>query len=305
MSPRFEERSPLHKVPLMSPEAAWIIREMLRDRPEPYGSRDDIAVKTGTSSSYRDVWAIGVTDYHTIGVWIGQPDNVSMRGHMGASTAVPLLRSAAQHLPRGDIRAHDKPENVIAETICWPSGQKTSALCDVRREAWTIAGSMPATLMHTAEKRALMSTPSVSYLKAKESGMRVSLGCMDAVEKVTVPVWPAPLQQWIPEAWQTSRRIPPLDPRCDPNHRAFDSAPLYIDGLENGARVKRHQTTQLDPVLKVGAIGGEADWFWFLDGQLLEARSAHITLPLPSPGHHQLLVTDQSGKNDRIEFEIE
>jgi len=31
-------------------------------------------VKTGTSSDYRDAWAVGFNDKYTVGVWLGIPD---------------------------------------------------------------------------------------------------------------------------------------------------------------------------------------------------------------------------------------
>ncbi|MCF5950984.1 penicillin-binding protein 1C, partial [Xanthomonas perforans] len=73
---------------LMSPGAAWIVREILQSNPRPgYGSgtfdttaRPGVAWKTGTSYGYRDAWAIGGTRRYTVGVWVGRPDGTPLPG---------------------------------------------------------------------------------------------------------------------------------------------------------------------------------------------------------------------------------
>ncbi len=73
--PRIERR-------LISPGAAWIVREILAANPRPgYGRgtfdtamRPSVAWKTGTSYGFRDAWALGSTRRYTVGVWVGRPD---------------------------------------------------------------------------------------------------------------------------------------------------------------------------------------------------------------------------------------
>src|SRR6185437_5190745 len=92
---------------LLSPGAAWIIRNILGSNPADVegaplaGAIDrhaNVAWKTGTSYGYRDAWAIGVTDRWTIGVWIGRPDGTPSPGQYGAVTALPLLFRIADML---------------------------------------------------------------------------------------------------------------------------------------------------------------------------------------------------------------
>lgn len=51
-----------------------------------------VAVKTGTSSDFRDNWCIGFTGDFTVGVWVGNFDNSPMRGVSGVSGAGPIFR---------------------------------------------------------------------------------------------------------------------------------------------------------------------------------------------------------------------
>lgn len=50
-----------------------------------------VACKTGTSSDYRDNWAVGYTPEFTVAVWVGNPDGSSMRAITGVTGAAPVL----------------------------------------------------------------------------------------------------------------------------------------------------------------------------------------------------------------------
>ncbi len=114
---------------LLSPGAAWIVRDILRRTPEPGRlsdmlsvQRHDIAWKTGTSYGFRDSWAIGGSDRWTVGVWVGRPDGTPMPGHWGGETAAPLMFQLFRMLPSANRSAPTRPESVSKETICWPLG---------------------------------------------------------------------------------------------------------------------------------------------------------------------------------------
>lgn len=50
------------------------------------------AVKTGTSSDYRDIWTMGFDDRYTVGVWMGRLDGGSTDDLTGSSGPAPVLR---------------------------------------------------------------------------------------------------------------------------------------------------------------------------------------------------------------------
>lgn len=54
---------------------------------------DSIAVKTGTSTDYRDAWSIGWDRSHVVGIWLGNLNRNPTKEVSGASAAGPLLRS--------------------------------------------------------------------------------------------------------------------------------------------------------------------------------------------------------------------
>ncbi|MFZ2447147.1 MAG: transglycosylase domain-containing protein [Syntrophobacteraceae bacterium] len=60
------------------------------------------AVKTGTSTDHRDCWAVGFTERHTVGVWMGNLDRRPTRGITGAAGPALVLRSVFAELNRYD-----------------------------------------------------------------------------------------------------------------------------------------------------------------------------------------------------------
>ncbi|MEN8236357.1 MAG: penicillin-binding protein 1C [Pseudomonadota bacterium] len=88
---------------LLSGQAAQHLRSILtlsdHFSPLSAGHRGEFALKTGTSHGHRDAWAIGVGSGYTVGVWMGCPNNASLRGSTGLSAAVPIINKVFQVLP--------------------------------------------------------------------------------------------------------------------------------------------------------------------------------------------------------------
>ncbi|MCI5146623.1 MAG: penicillin-binding protein 1C, partial [Candidatus Electrothrix sp. AR3] len=85
---------------MLSPAATWYVDDILRTRPLPVGRASNnfqnkrIRYKTGTSYGFRDAWAIGYSQQHTVGIWIGRPDWGYGQQITGANSAVPVLFQA-------------------------------------------------------------------------------------------------------------------------------------------------------------------------------------------------------------------
>ncbi|MFA7232711.1 MAG: transglycosylase domain-containing protein [Terrimicrobiaceae bacterium] len=62
-----------------------------------------VAVKTGTSSGFRDGWCVGFTREHTVAVWAGNPDGSPMNAALAVRSAAPAWNAIAQYLlAKGD-----------------------------------------------------------------------------------------------------------------------------------------------------------------------------------------------------------
>jgi penicillin-binding protein 1C len=79
----------------VDPVPAWYVADTLLGAPPPANAQGGrIAYKTGTSYGYRDAWSVGFDRKHTIGVWVGRPDNAAVPGLVGRLVAAPILFDA-------------------------------------------------------------------------------------------------------------------------------------------------------------------------------------------------------------------
>ncbi len=101
------------------------------------------AVKTGTSSDYRDAWAVGYNYRFTVGVWIGNLDQQATDGVTGAGGPALILRSVFAELNRHqDTRPLYLSPRLVKAEICRESGLPADGRCAAVSE-WFIPGTEP------------------------------------------------------------------------------------------------------------------------------------------------------------------
>ncbi len=72
------------------------------------------AVKTGTSSNYRDNWCIGYTAQYTVGVWVGNANNAAMSKVSGVSGAGPIFHRVFSLLARREkLHLPERPAGLV------------------------------------------------------------------------------------------------------------------------------------------------------------------------------------------------
>lgn len=287
--------------PLLSPGAAWIVWQILSaqgraDQPfasEATGRVNRLAWKTGTSYGYRDSWALGVSGRWTLGVWLGRPDGTPLPGFYGQSAAVPLLLSLYSRL--GDDSPLPPQPNTVSEAeICWPLGRRASATlaetCLQRQSAWLLAGRDPPTLPDP------MDWPSpLRRVAVTAQGKPTLTRCGDADGQIWRVLWPLALEPWREPA---ERRQALLAKGCEGEVSGADlQAPIRIVALGEGNLI-RSQRYRLQPRV----LGGVGKSFWFLNGQRLRWDGDQV---LSAAGRYQLVVVDEAGNSDRIEFRLE
>lgn len=272
--------APLTERRLLSPGAAWIVREILEANPRPGyrpgtfdpGSRPRVAWKTGTSYGFRDAWAVGGTRRHTVAVWVGRPDGTPLPGQYGAVTALPLLFQITDSLPRGGPNAPPEPPpaGVAEVAVCWPLGlapdPRRPELCHQKREAWTLDGVIPPTL---PEREAASWSAGVSHLRVDaRSGQRLSPGCRAASEReLEVARWPALAYPWLPRDVRRRASLPPLAAGC-PADGLDALQSLRIDGLADNAAIARAPNSPLPARVRLRALGTGGDVLWLVNGRL-------------------------------------
>jgi len=114
---------------VLDPQISYEISNILSDndaRSMVFGTRSalyfpdrTVAVKTGTTSEYRDAWTIGYTPSLVAGVWVGNNDNTPMTsGSAGAMAAAPIWHSFMQKALEGkDNEEFPRPDGIQELTV--------------------------------------------------------------------------------------------------------------------------------------------------------------------------------------------
>ncbi|NEP73099.1 MAG: penicillin-binding protein 1C [Okeania sp. SIO2G4] len=88
------------------------------------------AVKTGTSSDFRDTWTVGFTNDYTVAVWVGNFSGESMVQISGVMGAAPLWNRIMLHLhEKKEPTAFPPPKNMVQRPVCTISGLRPKSDC--------------------------------------------------------------------------------------------------------------------------------------------------------------------------------
>lgn len=108
-------------------EAAWLVADILADSAarapafgfdSPLAFAFPVACKTGTSTDFRDNWALGFTPEFTVGVWVGNFDGSPMQGVSGVTGAAPVLHDLFEHLhARHGTSAFPRPDSMVQHAV--------------------------------------------------------------------------------------------------------------------------------------------------------------------------------------------
>ncbi len=133
---------------VFSPEIASIIASILSDpeaRALEFGRGTllnfpvQTAVKTGTSSDYRDAWAVGFNHAYTIGAWMGNLDGRPMDGVTGSTGPGMVLRSLFSRLNEaGETSPLFLSPRLVKRAVHAPQGK-----AGTRIEEWFVPGTEP------------------------------------------------------------------------------------------------------------------------------------------------------------------
>ena len=146
------ENHPIRRI--ASKEATAIVTDILCDndaRDKSFGPRSPlkfeqrIAVKTGTSSGFRDTWTVGFDKEHTVAVWAGNFDGRPMRDTFAIRAATPLWAAVMQELLRRDHPV-DLPEasgNLVRQEVCKTTGLVPSRFSPATLNELFLPGTEP------------------------------------------------------------------------------------------------------------------------------------------------------------------
>ncbi|MCP4627973.1 MAG: penicillin-binding protein 1C, partial [bacterium] len=141
---------------LLSPESSFLLLDILKDNPQPLGTRlagqvydaNEVAWKTGTSFAFRDAWAVGISGSYVLAVWVGNFQGDGNSNFIGRQAAGPLLFeifSAISHEKNWHVTDAIRPGllNLKKVTVCAKTGDLPVRYCPNTIESWFIPGVSP------------------------------------------------------------------------------------------------------------------------------------------------------------------
>jgi penicillin-binding protein 1C len=315
---------------VFSPQAAFIISDILSDpmaRVRIFGGASAMnppyrmAIKTGTSTHYRDLWAVAYTPEYTLAVWVGNFNGRPTADLSGAGAAAPIVADLAEALFAGSPQpGFQQPPGVAGAEVCAFSGLKPGPGCAHRRQELFLAGTEPQAVCtyHQAQDpwhRMPANYAGWLHQRFEHGGEgRFRLAGFDPNLRQT---FQAPVVADFNGAAQPRRRGAPLvlghpTPSHLGDHRTSSrdgglalglsiSYPLAGDRflLAPGAELIRVISKALcrDPLQAVT---------WFVDGREVAATGPPYELPLDlSRGRHRLTVVGPGGQGDAVEVTVQ
>jgi penicillin-binding protein 1C len=136
------------------------------------------AVKTGTSSDYRDTWTVGFTSDYTVATWVGNFDGSPMRQVSGVTGAAPLWHRIMVHLHENrEPLPFAPPAGLVKRPICAVTGQKPTADCEAIVQEYFAPADLIAYENSTATTVTVVDPPPETALRivSPSSGSRFLL----------------------------------------------------------------------------------------------------------------------------------
>jgi penicillin-binding protein 1C len=183
------ERAPAAGRRTISAGHAWILSDILRDpeaRAPGFGTANALttsmpaAVKTGTTTGFRDNWAVGYTPARVVGVWVGNADGRPMDNVSGIAGAGPIWRDLMEAAATDAAAAWPPPPaSLVRTTVCSPTGLLPGPACPSPRPEWFVRGTEPAReetyYQRTPDGALAIDPPPAARAWAADAGLNLAL----------------------------------------------------------------------------------------------------------------------------------
>jgi len=141
-------------VSIISNATAWITLEMMADpsarlltfgNPQFFSYPFPVAIKTGTSTNYRDAWLFCLTPRYILGLWAGNFDGTPTYGLSGATACGPMAHDLLTDLQAGGVSGwFRQPSSVVTAAVCGISGKRPTRFCPVQAMEIFVRGEEPS-----------------------------------------------------------------------------------------------------------------------------------------------------------------
>lgn len=306
---RLDEEGENESKRLLSPEASFIILDILRDNHPPQREvlpgalerRRNIAWKTGTSFAFRDAWAIGVAGPYVLAVWVGNFDGSGNPAFVGRTAAGPLLFDLFAVIDKQRGLEAQRPDlrklNVRRVPMCADTGDLPGRYCPKTTLEWFIPGVSPikVSTVHRAipidnrsGKRACVHDPAKTHLEVYE-------------------FWPSDLLRIFRQAGVARRTTPPYASECSLEQQAGSGSPPLINTPSKAITYTLRADRLSEERIPFEAVA-DADvrhLFWFVDNRLVgEGAPGEAFLWSGEAGDYTVSVLDDHGRSAAVRMHV-
>lgn len=302
--------SRIEDIPLLTPEAAYLVLEMLSKNPRPHevfrvspSPRDGMKVawKTGTSWGFRDAWAIGIAGRFVLGVWSGNFKGAGNPIYIGRSLTGELFFEILDALSaHGALHPEAFPKasrlKIEPVKVCAVSGELPGPDCPHTITTHFVPGVSP--ISHCHIHRSI-------YLHSERGVRLCSPFAQGAVRKV-VEIWPSDLEALFRRAGFRRTVLPESDDEScaeegvSPTIISPDEAATYH--VKHSARMMKKETRL---PLRASADGSARMLYWFVDETFIgKALPTEVLDWEMRPGNFVVRVIDDRGRSSSIRLRV-
>jgi 1A family penicillin-binding protein len=244
------------------------------------------AVKTGTTTDFRDNWTVGYTPQLVVGVWTGNADSEPMRDVSGIDGAAPIWHDFVEAALRGQpVAEFQRPGGLVEVEVCALSGLLPGPDCPHRVTELFLEGTEPDQVCTLHQRVAI----------DRATGLRAAAGTPpEQVIQRVYTVLPPEAQEWARE-----QGIPEPPPSPDPGPQlasatGASSGPSLVMTAPDAGAVYRldpalpREAQRIEVSVRPAAGTTLAEVTLLLDGQPLAHLTAapyQVLWPL-EPGAH-------------------
>ena len=302
-----EPQEQREKGELLSPEASFVLCEMLTHNPLPdhltvydqQGQKVKVAWKTGTSCSFKDAWAAGIFGHYVLVVWVG---NFSGEGnpHFWGRTAAgrlftELIRLTVQAKPDESFAPAMTADalNVKQVPICVPTGDLPGKYCPYTKQGYFILGKSPIKISDIHRP----------VLIDNETGLRACYAQEGKTHEEIYEFWPSDILSLFEQAGIQKKTPPKYVPGCEIEDTLMGKPPDIILPVKDVL----YYVTEDDPHIPLKA-NTDADGnavFWFIDDNYVGKSKRNETIfAKVINGNHTVRAVDDLGRYKTSTFQV-
>lgn len=278
---------------LLSPEAAWMTLDMLRDED---GMRNPaVYSKTGTSNGLRDAWTAGICGQYVIIVWVGNFNNESNPYFVGAKTALPLFEELVRNVANSRKLTDpllEKPLKVAEISVCQETGDIAKGQCAATEKTYYIPGRSPI------RDQGILRP----VLIDKKSGLRACVYDALTTQEQWWEFWPSDMMAIFANAGIVKPEAPQWLPECQTRKtHGLGRDPEIKLPKKNVLYHRQLSQSQNQIPLMASADAEVSTLHWYADSHYLGSSRPEETI-LWNPergGEVQIVVVDNLGRSKK------